>query len=411
VEPAPAPQSLRVNFAWTFVGNAVHAASQWMLLSLVAKLGDAHMLGEYALSFAIAMPAAMLSHMNLRAVLATDVERKHPFGDYLVVRAAASAAGLAAIAVVVFLSGYHGRLVAATLIIGFMMATESFSDLYHGLMQRRERMEQVARSMTVRGLMGVVALGATLYATRDLVWAVAALAASRVVMLLIYDRPLGERGETLGRSGRGAQLAILQSAIPLGAVLMLVSLTTNLPRYAIEQHLGTRELGAFAAVASAMTVGNTVVNAFGQAATPRLARLFSTRDLRAFRLLAGKLGLMALALGGLGALGAAVAGEWVLRIVYRPEYAAYASLLAVIMLVGTIVYTSIAFGYVLTAARLFGPQMPLLAVVAATCAAASYVLVPRIGLFGAAGAIAIAGSVQIAGQWIILSRLLRRKCE
>jgi O-antigen/teichoic acid export membrane protein len=100
-----------------------------------------------------------------------------------------------------------------------------------------------------------------------------------------------------------------------------------------------------------------------------------------------------------------------LRVVYRPEYAAYAGLLAGIMAVGTVVYTSIAFGYVLTSARSFGPQMPLLAVVAATCAAASWVLVPAFGLAGAAGAIAIAGSVQIAGQWVILSRLLRSKAH
>ena len=31
------PVSLRANFTWTFAGNAVYAASQWAILSLIAK--------------------------------------------------------------------------------------------------------------------------------------------------------------------------------------------------------------------------------------------------------------------------------------------------------------------------------------------------------------------------------------
>jgi O-antigen/teichoic acid export membrane protein len=62
--------------------------------------------------------------------------------------------------------------------------------------------------------------------------------------------------------------AIFRTALPLGLVLMLISLNTNLPRYVIEHRLGTRELGAFAAVASFMAAGTTIVNALGQAAHP-----------------------------------------------------------------------------------------------------------------------------------------------
>ena len=95
----PSSVSLRSNFAWTFAGNAVYAAGQWALLSLIAKRGGSEMLGQYALALAITAPVAMLSHLNLRAVIATDVAGKHPFGDYLVVRFGATLAGFAAIAV------------------------------------------------------------------------------------------------------------------------------------------------------------------------------------------------------------------------------------------------------------------------------------------------------------------------
>ena len=43
-------------------------------------------------------------------------------------------------------------------------------------------------------------------------------------------------------------LRLVRLALPLGLVMLLLSLNSNLPRYVIEQHLGERESGIFAAL-------------------------------------------------------------------------------------------------------------------------------------------------------------------
>src|SRR5882762_7995252 len=95
----PPPASLRSNFAWTFTGNAIYAAGQWAILSLLVKLGSSEMLGQYALAVALTAPVVMLSHLNLRAVLATDVAQKYPFQDYLAVRLIMTALSLVSVGV------------------------------------------------------------------------------------------------------------------------------------------------------------------------------------------------------------------------------------------------------------------------------------------------------------------------
>ena len=40
----------------------------------------------------------------------------------------------------------------------------------------------------------------------------------------------------------------MRLALPLGFVMMLASLGTNVPRYVVEHRLGVRELGVFSAV-------------------------------------------------------------------------------------------------------------------------------------------------------------------
>ncbi|MCE5306584.1 MAG: lipopolysaccharide biosynthesis protein [Acidobacteriales bacterium] len=403
--------SLRANFAATLAGNVAFAASQWLILSLLAKLGDSVMLGQYALALAVVTPIAMFSHLNLRSVLVGDVERHHTFGNYFAVRVATTLLGLGAAAAAALVFGYVRPVPAAIGLLSVALGADQFSDIYYGLMQRRERMDQIARSMAARGLLSATALGIALWLTHSLVAALAALAAGRLIVLFLHDYPVSQaRREPPGTDFDG-EYAILRQALPLGLVLMLASLTVNLPRYAIGARFGAAQLGAFAAVASFLTVGSTAANALGQSAMPRLARYYSANETGRFLRLTWQLMAVAGALGVSGVLVALAVGNLVLRLVYRPAYASYADLLVWMMCAGVLSYAAILLGYVITGARVYAAQAPLLMMVAATSAVGSWFLVPKFGLNGAALALAGAWLVQLAGEALILRRALARMGE
>lgn len=389
-------------------GNGLYAFTQWVALSLVAKLGGREMLGEYALAVALTAPVTMLAHLNLRSVLATDVGGRHPFADYLAVRFGVSGLALAVMAAMALAFGPSWAMAAVIFMTGLAQTSDTVSDAYYGAMQRRDEMDRIARSMMARGILAAAALGIVLWVSGSLVYAVAAMAAARLLVLASYDQRRGWAAETgVGTGWQGAR-SILRQAIPLGLVLMLVSLNTNLPRYVIERRMGIGELGAFAAVASFVTAGATIVNALGQASTPRLARFASGFDPKGFLRLAGKLGATALALGVAAVAGAALLGRFVLTVAYRPEYAGYSGLLIAVMAAAIPGYVAVALGYAVTAARAFDAQVPLFCLAAVTCGAASWLLVPQFGLGGAAMAMAVSAAVQIGGQAFILRAALRR---
>src|SRR5579875_2135561 len=102
-----AEKSVRGNFVWTSAGNAVYAASQWGMVSVLAKLGTPELVGQYALGVAVTTPILMLAQLNLRSVIATDVRREHQFRDYRDLRAASLLLALAAIAALSF-TGHRG---------------------------------------------------------------------------------------------------------------------------------------------------------------------------------------------------------------------------------------------------------------------------------------------------------------
>src|SRR5260370_34984775 len=61
--------TLCADFSWMFVGNAIYAGGQFVMLMLLAKLVSPELVGQYALGLAIGYPVMMLTNLQLRAVM------------------------------------------------------------------------------------------------------------------------------------------------------------------------------------------------------------------------------------------------------------------------------------------------------------------------------------------------------
>src|SRR5260370_5791803 len=108
----PGASSLSVTFTWALAGNAVYSGGQWAMLVLLAKLTRPEIVGQYALGLAIVLPVIMLTSLQLRWLLTTDVHGRTGFGDYLSFRLLSTALALAIIFASVLLFGYPRQLKA-----------------------------------------------------------------------------------------------------------------------------------------------------------------------------------------------------------------------------------------------------------------------------------------------------------
>ncbi|WP_414585251.1 lipopolysaccharide biosynthesis protein [Scytonema sp. PCC 10023] len=408
------PLTLHHNFSWTFVGNLVYAACQWGMLVVLAKVGSPEMVGQFTLGLAVTAPVVMLTNLQLRYVQATDVKHQYIFGDYLSLRIASSVLALLVIVVITLTAGYRWQTSLIILLIGLAKAFESISDVFYGLLQKHERMDRIALSMMIKGPLSLLLLGIAVYISRSVVWGVVGLTVAWALVLFGYDIRSGagmlnhpEETPSSEETRKQHTTDVVQPrwhletvaklvwlALPLGIVMMLISLNTNIPRYFIERHLGERELGIFAAIAYLMMVGSMVVNALGQSATPRLAKYYASGNGIAFRTLLLKLiGLGAL-LGGTSILVALVAGEQILTLLYQAEYAQHKDILVWLMAAAAVGYISSFLGYGMSAARYFRIQIPLFVLVTSSLAVTCFWLLPIHGLRGAVIAQIIASTVQ-----------------
>lgn len=399
--------SLAANFSWTLAGNLVSALCQWGMLVALARLGNPEAVGKYTLALAVAAPAFMFTNLQLRAVQATDARNLYGLGDYFGLRLATSAAAVVGLVAFAAAGPWPWETAAALLAVTAAKAVESISDVCYGWRQRREEMDHIGVSLMLRGGSSLAAFAAAYYLTRSVVWSVAALAGAWLAVLLAYDL----RGVRPGLGwdlnfGALARLAWL--AFPLGIVMMVISLNSNIPRYLIAHSLGEAGVGVFAALACITAGGGTIVDALGQAATPRLAGACAQGDRREFGwTLFGLMGVAGLL--GAGGVGVAwLAGRPFLALFYGPDYAARNDVFVWLMVASAAGYLASSLGYAVTATRYFAAQAPMFLAVTAATALGCWLLVPVHGLRGAAMALLISAGLQFFGSAGMLVHALTR---
>jgi O-antigen/teichoic acid export membrane protein len=411
--------SLSVNFTWTLVGNALYSGGQWATLIILAKLTRPELVGQYALALAIVLPVFMLTSLQLRSVVTTDVQERIRFQDYLGFRLVSTGLALVIIFGITLTSAYRWQLRAVILMMGLAQAIEAISDIYYARLQLKERLDRVSKSMITRTVLSAVGLTAGAYFAQSLLRGIAGIVLARAIVLSAYDT-CGRTHDLDGQSERffrhdvlkprwdpQVQRELLWLSLPLGIIAVLVSLNSSVPRYFIEHALGERALGIFSAVAFMFAAGSMAITSLGQSAFTRLASSYAAGNLIEFRSVLGRLLAIGAIFGMCGIIVARVGGREILTILFRPEYAEHTDLLLIMMIAGAIQYPAALMGAAATAARFFKPQIPLLAIVIVTIGLSSYWIIPSYGLLGAGFAIVLTSIVLLIGEIILMAWVLR----
>jgi O-antigen/teichoic acid export membrane protein len=378
---------------WSFVGNAgimglgqvIYVACQWGALITLARFGGPEMVGRFALALAIAAPPMLFSNLALRAALVTDVRGEHPLARYLALRLATTMIGGAIVLGIALCLRLGSELTVLVMAFALAKGCENLSDILYGVAQRHERFDLIARSMSARGLLGLLGLAAGIELGGDVIAGALALALAWALVLVLHDWPMTakwRRGASAGAGSPRSWLALAWSVLPLGVAALLISLNGNLPRYVIADRFGEAELGVFAAMAYLVVAGSMLINVLGQVATSRLARAASGHDRRGYLHLMGRMLLVALMLGLFGLVVSSLLHRQIMALLYGDAFVTQSSLLVWVMLAAMTTYLNSCLGFGLTALRLFRVAPLIYGLACAANLAMCWLLAPALGPLG-----------------------------
>ena len=404
------------NSIYMLLATVALAVLQWFIMAMIARREGSVVLGQYALSLAFAVPGSYLAWLSLRQQLLVSGGHLASAADMMFLRLAFPLIVFGAILAFIAVSYKSEWLLTISVCVFAQKYIEGFFDLSYAYMQKSNNWKSLAISTVVRCALLVVIFGAVYVLTNHLAAALLAVTGFSILFYLIFDQRSNPPMRTAAlfdfsrlTSARRQGLTIL--LLPLAVSNVVMSLTTNAPRFQIDLILGPAELGFFAAVSHFLLVGAVATGSVGHAILPVLAEAIRNRREREFwRQLIGIMLVIQMACG-VGIVASVFAGGELLRLLYGNGFAGQAALMtAAAVAAGPVYCASIAANGCYAA----GLRRGLLAaqVIALLTVMFTTLLTLRSwGNFGAFGAMLAAGIIQLGFCLVLLQRFWRRYRE
>lgn len=369
---------------------------------LLAKLGSPEAVGQFVLALAITTPVFMLTGLRLRLVLATDNKKNYSFMDYIILRAITSFIGLLICLLIAALSGYGIEQSILILIMGIARGIESLSDVAFGMLENKEQMDKVGKSMIIKAFLTFGAMGLIFLITSSLIMGLFGLAFSFFILFVFYD--YRNIRKYIPRNKNVSPITLFKLSrisLPLGILQALVSLNGYIPSYFIKGYLGTEVLGYYSSVAYLITIGETINIALGQSLIPRLSKYYASHKTQSFIKTLLNMVKISTAVGVIGLIAVFRFGQAILSVFYTPEYVRYWDIFILLMIAACFQYIGGSLSNGIAAARRFKIQPVLYFVVFIINTAFVMYFVPLKGLEGAAFSVIISSYIHLFGSLIV----------
>lgn len=383
--------SLRANFVWAFTGNAIGNFCAWLLLVILTKLGTVNVVGILAIAQAVAMPISLLFSLKLHIVQVTDAKNDYKLGHYLALRTLM--AGLAVLVTVIIAFLCYAKYMAMVIaLMAISYAIVSVREVFWAAMQKAERMDRIAISRILSGLLSLIMFGTIFWLSKSLALSIIGLMIARIIVLM-HDIPF-VREITSGVFDKLPTVSLrplwskrvlwdlTKLSSPLGLVAWLSAMFLSIPRLFLDKYYGIEQVGYFAAISSLSVAGSMVLTALGQTVTPRLAKYFVT-NLRAYKILLVKLLCVGVFLAVSCVTITVLFGRQILTLLFKADYAEYYGILIRLSITWSVLFVFTFMNVGLQATRNFKLPVLIYSLAALTCGVFSFCLVPSHGMIGA----------------------------
>lgn len=307
---------MKKNVIWNTSGSIFYCVCQWLITILVVRMSSYHDAGELSLAMTTSSSFSAIALFSMRNFQVSDVKGEYATDVYVGSRIITCLAAVVCCAVTAFIgNGWHQMLC----IDAFMLvrAAEGIVDVLHGVNQKYERYDYIGKSYFLRGILTIASFVAGIYATKDLLATLVAMALLNLLAAFLYDWRKTWRLEHFHPILFQKEVfRLLKTCLPIVVFTFLLSLENLVPKQVLERLAGTDALGIYSSIASPTLVVQVFASVAFNPFLPRFSKAYYDGEMDRFqKMLHGAY----LVLGGMCAVvtvGAMLLGRWGLRLLF-----------------------------------------------------------------------------------------------
>ncbi|MDD6190896.1 MAG: lipopolysaccharide biosynthesis protein [Firmicutes bacterium] len=400
----------RSAYIWNAVNAIVSALQNPVILLVMTRTNGISDAGVFSIAFAIATLMLYIGLYGLRRFQSSDINEKYSFAQYHGMRILSCSVMMAACGVycaygVVF-SGYSVSKAAVIMMICVVKCCQAYSDVYHGRMQQKGRLDVATKSSTFRYLLELVVYAAALAVTHDIIISTAAFMAASIAGLLLTSVNAGRDFGVYRPEFNGFKLKNLAvEGFPIFVSLFLNMYISNAPKYAIDRYLTEEDqavynmifMPAFAVMLISNFIFNPIITTYAELWNDDNKKSIARLKKKVF----GQCMLVA-AITAFGLLVAATIGCPVLSIIFGVDLTGYRLELCIVMVGGGALAYTTYFSTILTVIRKQNTLLVSYGIIAVAARVMSGFLVVNYGMLGATGLYAILMTLLALGLGVIV---------
>lgn len=389
----------------TLVANVLMAASNWLILVIIAKQFNPVFLGQFVLALSICSPAFLFASFKVRTLLVVDTAWKFALEDYATARLLANFVVTVLILILMIFVKTEFSMITLLLVLAYKWC-DAWSEFCQSYMRRLHKFEFSSGSLALRSITTLVAvllitlLSDSFYlliSTWLLVAVLFAIIDSLFMMRLtrtIEVTPLS-LDFIISKSSLARSLVLYKEYATVAVALAVSSLFVYLPNFLLSYQIDVASAGVFATISYFLVAGGILINSISQACTPQLASLLKNNDYAAFMALVQKMCLMGIVIGLSGMLISVFAGAFFLEAFYTFEISKHSGTLNWVMAAAAVRYIYIFLGTSLAAVQSFHIQTKIYGAGLMTMFIFGYFLIGKNGIAGAGQAMFAATLVEL----------------
>lgn len=379
---------IKESIAWNSVGNLIYLFTQWLATVIVARLLGFDQAGVFALAMSLGNAFFCIALYGMRNYQISDLDEKYSDRAYILSRLITLAASLAVCVIVVFVNSYSFYQRVCVIVYMTFKISEALADVYHGIFQKRYRLDIVGKSLIFRGVATLAVLCVGIIFTKSLLYAIIGMSVAAYLLIFMYDYPkLHHFTHSKTKEKKNAVRKLLIECFPLAIFLFLSTTIATVPRFFLERELGSEILGVYFSINTPALIVQAFLAYVLSPLVPVFAKQLAEGALTEFRALFLKVFMIISAISAAAVFGAAVLGEWGLMLLFGESILPYAYLLMPIVFCTILTAFSWFISYILIVLRDFKGLVVSSLMALVLCTAISTGLIKEFGPNGASFAL------------------------
>lgn len=245
---------------WNVIGMSFSSIISLVLLIIITRLNGIDESGTFSFLFSLCLIIYTITLYGGRIYQVSDCKDEYSYNTYYSLKIITSIVSIIILLFYLIICRYSNTEIIIAVLLLIVKIIDAFSDAIYGVFQKKDRLDLVGKSLTIKTLLSITILIVVDYFTNNLKLAVFAYAVANFVVFIFYDK-LYEKRFVVNRIQIDKQIVkLLLSTKFIFLNNFISNILLNVPRFVVKSAYSSAELGYF----GILIMIPTVLSLFGQ---------------------------------------------------------------------------------------------------------------------------------------------------